>query len=55
MTEHTSELQDIKTSVEKADYVVEPRAVAEAMLLRAAELRRERTLLGDVIEEPAER
>lgn len=47
MSDHTIDLQEIKTSVEKADYVVEPRAVAEAMLLRAAELRQERAALAD--------
>ena len=30
------ELEDIKASVERAVYVVDPRAVAEAMLRRAA-------------------
>jgi hypothetical protein len=39
VTERTMQLNDLKTSVERASYVVDPRAVAEAMLRRAAEHR----------------
>jgi len=40
MTEKSDmQIEEIKTSVEHAKYVVNPRAVAEAMLARAAEQR----------------
>jgi hypothetical protein len=38
------QLTELKTSVERASYVVDPRAVAEAMLRRAAEERAARIL-----------
>lgn len=39
MSERTSYVNDLKTSVEKASYVVDARAVAEALLRRVADVR----------------
>lgn len=43
--ERTVQLSDLKNSVQRASYVVDPRAVAEAMLRRAAEERAARLLV----------
>ena len=40
MSERTIYVNDLKASVEKAAYVVDPRAVAEALLRRVGDMRR---------------
>lgn len=42
VSERTIYVNDLKTSVEKAAYVVDPRAVAEALLRRVGDMRRVR-------------
>ena len=42
VTERTIQLTDLKASVEKSAYVVDPRAVAEALLQRVCDMRRAR-------------
>lgn len=42
MSERTNHVNDLKASVEKASYVVDVRAVAEALLQRVADGRRGR-------------
>jgi anti-sigma28 factor (negative regulator of flagellin synthesis) len=39
VTERTIQLNDLKASVEKSAYVVDPRAVAEALLQRVVDMR----------------
>ena len=39
MSERTTYVNDLKTSVEKASYVVDARAVAEALLRRVVDVR----------------
>jgi anti-sigma28 factor (negative regulator of flagellin synthesis) len=40
VTERTIQLNDLKASVEKSAYVVDSRAVAEALLQRVVDMRR---------------
>ena len=40
MSERTIHVNDLKASVEKASYVVDARAVAEALLRRVGDVRR---------------
>ena len=54
LIQRTVHVKDLKSSVERAAYVVDSRAVAEAMLRRASELRRQRRARGfDAASRPA--
>jgi hypothetical protein len=52
MSERTMQVNELKTSVEKAAYVVDPRAVAEALLSRVSDVRKERAIQAPAAPRP---